>query len=227
MPKPPPDYEKIDVDLWRQHASEVPELLKKDDKNLIDRIKTFIHRFGFPVRDVYDKIMSDKMFAANFAKEPRRTGYHEKVAAQWLSDCDMIHSLETLPKGRKDAIYVSKDGEIRENMKNPPSKSLDFKWRTRKFTVYAAHKYTKEGGGTQDNTFKEVKRLLELFQIGGADRRVALLVILDGPYYTEAKFKELRHICRSAPPLSYALPIEDVPLWLEAHCGNSEKEDSK
>lgn len=185
------------------------------------RIYTFIARFGYPMDAVVNKIKTDEMFAAHFTKEPRRTSLHGNLALEWLKETDVIREIEKLPSSGEAAVDVTSDGEIRAGMLNAPSKSLDFRWRSGRHTIYASHKFTKEGGGNQDSQFKEVKRLLEMFQKGRVDRHTALLVIVDGPYFTKKKIDELRRFCRDVhQPLSAALPIQDVPGWLEDNCAS-------
>ena len=102
-------------------------------------------------------------------------------------------------------------------------KSLDFRWISNGYTVYATHKYTRKEGGAQDNQYESVQTLLYAFQnvkaedLKEEDLNVILLAIVDGPYYTKEKFEELRCLTRSNRPYSYALPIEDVPEILNKH----------
>lgn len=213
MPKPP-DYEEIEVAQWRENAKEVAQNLKKKEKNLLKRIKTYIWRFGFSQTDVENKIANDDMFAAHFTKEPRRTGLHEKEAAKWLNELDQVEEFQVLPKSGRDAFYISSDGEVRQNMIGAPSKSLDFRWKTGKFIIYASHKYTREGGGNQDSQYKEIAHLLEMFQKARESEQVILLAIVDGPYYTESRMRRLRRFCRDKPPMSAAMTIETVPDFL-------------
>ena len=206
----PPDYDAIEQDMWQQNASSVPCKLKAGDDSLLRKIETYIWRFGYPLKVVRKKILKDKMFAALFSKEPRRQGFHEKIAADWLKEEEGISGFEILPKSGKNAFYIDSDGEIRKGMKNPSSKSLDFHWTSGGIEFFAAHKYTKEGGGNQDSQFKEMKDLLSNFQ-KSAEIDNVLVVIVDGPYYTDSKMDELRRFLRDRPPKSYACPIQDVP----------------
>ena len=214
MPKPP-DYDEIEVEQWRENAKEVVPNLEKKEENLVRRIKTYIWRFGFSRSDVESKIATDNMFAAHFAKEPRRTGLHEREAAKWLEMLEQVEEFKVLPKSGENAFYISSDGEVRQNMAGAPSKSLDFRWKTGKFTVYASHKYTKEGGGNQDSQYKEISHLLEMFQKARESEDVVLLAIVDGPYYTESRMKGLNRFCRDRAPMSMAMPIEMVPVFLD------------
>ena len=99
---------------------------------------------------------------------------------------------------------------------NKPSKSIDFQWKTGKTTFYASHKYTKEGGRGQDNQYREVKGLLGNFMKCSVDS-CALVVIVDGSYYTSKKMKELKTFLRAYDPKSYATCIEGVQDVLISH----------
>lgn len=218
---PPPDYEALEQQQWLENAKEVVDRLDKNDINLMNRIKTYVWRSEYDLEQTKNKIREDPMFAAHFAKEPRRTGMHEAIAGEWLRGLPMITNFRTLPKSGKDAIHIDSDGGLRENMPHAPSKSLDFQWRTGKFTIYASHKYTKEGGGNQDSQFREMRELLRKFQVGGVNSNfIALLVIVDGPYYTTARMNDLLKFARTQPPLSSAMPIQGVPAWLQELTGH-------
>ncbi len=214
MQKPPPDYENIEQREWRRNAGQVVSRLNERDRNLAKRIQTFISRFGFPRNQVEDKIRVDKLFAAHFALEPRRTGLHESVAAEWIKELDTVSEFETLPKSGRNAFYVTSDGEIREGMEHPPTKSLDFKWVTGNTLFFASHKYTKESGGNQDSQYKEVRYMLELFQKGNISGDVAIVAIVDGPYYDSRRMEDLRRFTRDRKPMSFAISIEDLPSLL-------------
>lgn len=212
----PPDYDAIEQKMWKENAGLVPKNLMIGDENIVKKMETYIRRFGYSFEVVFKKILHDKMFAAHFSKEPRRQGIHEKTAADWLVEEELVRNFRILPKSGINAYYIDSDGEIRMGMKNPPSKSLDFHWISGGIDFYASHKYTKEGGGNQDSQFKEMRNLLSYFQ-GSAEIDKALIIIVDGPYYTEAKMDDLRRFLRDRPPRSYACPIQDVPGILEEY----------
>lgn len=201
--------------MWREEAGKVVSRLDNKDRNLRKRINTFIYKFGYSSNQVEDKIRLDEMFASHFAKEPRRTGFHERLAAEWISELENVSNFATLPKTGPDAIYVTSDGEFRRGMSNAPTKSLDFIWATGKTTFFATHKYTKESGGTQDNQFKDVRDMLALFQSTNTTSDVALVAIVDGPYYTSRRMAQLLRFVRDRHPKSFALQIEDLPPVLE------------
>lgn len=215
MRKPPPDYTALEHEAWKKNASQVVARLDEDEPNLLKRIATFVRRFGFHVHEVRQKILSDPMFRAHFAIEPRRQGFHEKIASKWIRSLPDISDFRVLPKSGRNAVYITSDGEVRQGLRKPPSKSLDFTWQADGRQFYAAHKYTLEGGGNQDSQFNEMRSLLEHFQKAHADSNIVLFVIVDGPYYTDAKMDDLRRFARSSAPFSYAVPIEDLPDTLE------------
>jgi hypothetical protein len=206
----PPDYDKREQELWRSNAKDVKKRLADNNSDLLKRIKTFIWRFGYYENVVTDKIMEDKMFADTFAKEPRRQGIHENIAAEYLKNFPEIENLQVLPKAGPKSIYITSDGQLSKTKPNNSGKSLDFTWTVGKDLVcYAAHKYTKEVGGNQDSQYKELIQLLKNFSTSN-EKNTALFVICDGPYYTKNKMDLLINNTRTHKPYSFAVHIEDV-----------------
>ena len=214
----PSDYDAAEQEMWRANADDVPALLAAGDANLRAKIETYARQFGHSVDAVREKIAADPMFAAHFATKPNRQGIHEKIAADWLGSLGSVSDFAVLPKSGANALYVTSDGEVKRgsDLQAKPSKSLDFRWRTGGATCYAMHKYTRDSGGSQDNQFWEMARLLGQF-MRCPDETCILLVIVDGPYYTERAMAELRRFTRDRPPRSYALHIQDVPSALAAY----------
>ena len=206
----PPDYDAEEERLRKHNVADVLRKLEQRDKNLLKKIETFSKSFFYTESDIENEIRKNKMFAAVFSIEPSRQGFHERVAAQWLKDT-LKCTIDYLPKGGRDALYVTNDGNITQwNHPRKPSKSLDFKWTMGDITIYAMHKYTKASGGAQDNQFNDVKNTLEKFS-HAQDSNVVFIAIVDGNYYTEQKFAILKGVARVIPPLSYATKIEGVP----------------
>ena len=101
----PPDYEMLEQAAWKESADQVKMRLNTQDQNILKKIKTYKWRFGYSEESIKDRIRSDGMFAAWFAKEPRRTKFHERIAAAWLEDIDVIHDFDSLPhQARKHGI---------------------------------------------------------------------------------------------------------------------------
>ena len=217
MPKrPPPDYLALEREAWRENTTEVSNRLSSNERNLLKRISLYIWRFGYEQDAVHKKIHDDEMFAAHFAVEPRRQGFHERIAANWLEEEESVKNFTVLNKQGRDALYVNSDGEIVSGLAHNPSKSLDFRWWTGNTTCYASHKYTLEGGGNQDSQYKEMLALLQKFH-GCHDTSCILIVIVDGRYFTQKKMLELQHKTRTHGPKSFAVHIEDVPTILKEY----------
>lgn len=210
----PPDWDGIEQRMWRTNAQEVAQEAENRSDRLMKRIELFVWRFGATSEEVLGKIMVDPMFAAWFAKEPRRQSPHEQIAAEYLSGFDSILDFVRLKQTGQGALYLNRDGEIlarKDIQGDRPSKALDFEWRSPSgVRCLASHKYTKEGGGNQDSQFREQRTLLSNFQSRSANN-TALFVICDGPYYTEDRMAILNMQCRTVPPLSFAVHIEQVP----------------
>ena len=216
MPKrQAPQYEQRQRTMWLINASQVQRKLREGDKELLYKIRKHSERSGFPMQVVMDKVANDMMYATWFAKSPTRQSMHEKIALEWLDKEPAVSNLAKLNPRGNDALYVSADSMIQPWPTKPaPSKSLDFRWTTGRYTIYASHKYAKENGGAQDSQFNELRRLLENFQAGREHKRTILLAIGDGDYYTDERMEYLRNVARMRAPYSNALHIEEVPGFL-------------
>ena len=213
----PPDYDKVERELWRKHSTEVRDLLENQDPGLLRRIRTFCERFGFDETEVCKKINNDFMFAHCFVKDAGKTGSHQKEAGKYLCKFpNLIRFFETLPGGGNNAKYIDQEGNIITGKKPSGIKSLDFMWiaGSTQIKCFAAHKFTRESGGAQDHQRNELIRLLQSFK-GCDNEKIALFAICDGPYYNERTLSMLREHVRKEPPYSFACPIGDVPKNVE------------
>lgn len=209
----PPDYDKVEMDLWRKHGSEVISLLNNHDRGLMRRIRTFCERFGFDEQDVCRKIVDDFIFACCFAKDAKKTGFEEKEAEKYLRMFPYkIRSIKTLPKSGKNAYYFNQNGNLITGKKPTGIKSLDFTWMVGDTHVrcFAAHKVTRESGGAQDHQRDELIKLLQIFK-NSTNKDLAFFAICDGAYYDEKTLSMLRDHVRTEPPYSFACPISEVP----------------
>ena len=213
----PPDYDRAEQKLREKNKNEVRDLLDKQDSGLLKKISTFANRFGYSEETVCKKIEEDPMFACCFAKDPGKMKVHEKTAATYLGMFpDLIRSFSSLPAGGKRAKYINQTGDIITGQKPDGIKSLDFTWVAGDTDIicFAAHKFTRESGGHQDNQFNELIRLLQAFK-GCNDKTIALFAICDGPYYNARTLSILRQHVQNEPPYSFACPVGDVPKNVE------------
>ena len=209
----PPDYDKIEKELWKKHGTEVRALLAGQNAGLMRRIRTFCKNFDFTEEIVCQKIRDDFMFACCFAKDAKKTGFEEKEAEKYLRMFpDIVQSFKVLPKSGKNAVYLNDKGKIITGKKPTGTKSIDFMWIAGNTSIrcLAAHKVTREKGGAQDHQRDELIRQLQSFQ-NCTEYDLALFVICDGSYYTGQNLSRLLEHVRNEKPYSFAGPIGDVP----------------
>ena len=183
------------------------------------RILHFAEKFGIPEEDFWRDLDSNPNgpLAATLAKEARRQNIHETAAATHVEALSLVSDFCKLPSTGPNAKYVNSDGQILSGQQLAgaprPSKSLDFQWITSGITCYAAQKYTKAGGGNQDNQFNEIEQLLRNFQ-GRTNNGVALVVLVDGPYYNESRLARLQGLVRLQSPFSYVVSVNELHTLL-------------
>jgi hypothetical protein len=156
---------------------------KKDD--ITTKIKNWANKFNFSFKEIKDKILKDEIFKCVFAKDPSRQKFHENLAAKYIKNLDLVENFEMLPSAGKNAIYLTKGKLFKgDKLKNKPkdTKSIDFKWNTGKYTIYASHKYTDISGGSQDNQYKDIQEFLDN-AIDCNEKNSIFIAICDGNYY--------------------------------------------
>ena len=197
-------------------AQEVPQRSER----LATRVAHFSEQFDLPEENFWRDLDANPTgpLAAVLAREARRQNIHETAAAEYLERLANVQEFQRLPSRGLNAIYINADGQLvtgeQLGLALRPSKSIDFRWQTGIVTCYAAQKYTREGGGNQDNQFKEVERLLQNF-LRRVNNDTALFVLVDGPYYTEERINRLRGLTRERSPLSYVTSINELQPYLD------------
>ena len=160
------------------------EIVQRSDR-LRTRILHYAEQFDIPEEDFWRDLDANPNgpLAATLAREARRQNIHENAAAAFVETLPHVADFRKLPSVGPNAMYVNSDGQIlsgRQLAGAPrPSKSIDFQWTTEGIACYAAQKYTKAGGGNQDNQFNEIEQQLRNFQ-GRTNNGVALIVLVDG-----------------------------------------------
>lgn len=138
--------------------------------------------------------------------EARRQNIYETAAARYIQALPNVSAFRRLASHGSKARNVNSDGQILTGTQlaqaSKPSKSLDFQWITGTFSCYAARKYPKEGGGTQDSQYNEMEKLLRNCQ-GRTNNEMAFFALVDGPYYAETKIRQPRSLARQLSPRSY------------------------
>ena len=216
----PLDFEAVEHQQNLANLIEVAEEIAVRSERLRTRILHFSAQFDIPEDDYWRDLeaIPNGPLAAVLAREARRQNVHENAAAQYVEALPHVMEFRRLPSSGPNAYYINRDGQVAtgEQLGNAPrpSKSLDFQWRTGVVTCYAAQKYTREGGGNQDNQFNEVSQLLRNF-LPRINNGVALFVLVDGPYYNEARLAQLQGVVRQQPPRSYVVSVNVLQPILE------------
>lgn len=213
---PPLDFEAVEHERNLANRSEMADEIAQRSERLRTRILHFSEQFDIPEADFWRDLEANPNgpLAAVLAKEARRQNVHENSAADYVEGLSHVEQFRKLPSTDPSACYVNGDGQIVTRAQlsgaRPPSKSIDFQWCTGTVTCYAAQKYTKEGGGNQDNQFNEIQSLLRNF-LQRINNDVALFVLVDGPYYTESRLGLLRGLMRLQNPRSYVASVNELP----------------
>lgn len=175
---PGPDFDGAYSRAWERNCAEFK--LAEAAKH----IKTFSEKTSIDEGTIRQKITTDPIFRLVFVKDPKRQKIHEKEAADWLRQQPGIGNLQRLGPSDRAACAgrVIPRANLRKRVGSTAATSLDFKWTTRDHTVYAAHKYTFEGGGAQNNQYKELHAFIDEANASTAPRTI-FIAIADGPYY--------------------------------------------
>lgn len=211
----PPDFEAIERQENQRNLRSMEREISRRSPRVRKRIQHFSSQFGVSEADFWRDLDANARgpLAAVLAKEARRQNIHENAAADYIKALESVSQFQKLKANGPDALYLNAEGRLvtgRSLGRAPkPSKSIDFQWRTGQITCYAAQKYTKEVGGNQDNQFNELERLLQDFQNCRSDR-IAFFVLVDGPYYTDTRIRQLRRLVRTEIPRSYVTGVAGI-----------------
>ena len=219
-PIPPLDFEANEQAINRNNLAEVAAEVAERSDRLATRIQHFSEQFGILPDDFWRELQANPTgpLAATLAKEARRQNIHERAAAAYVRRLPHVAHFDKLKSRGPEAVYITGDGQIATGAAlgnaQRPSKSIDFRWQTGRVTCYAAQKYTREGGGNQDSQFIEMETLLRNFQ-PRRNNAIALFVLVDGPYYTEARLAQLRGLVRLQTPFSYVTNVNELQPILQ------------
>lgn len=57
----PPNYDAIEIEMWRKNSENVVNNLNKQDSNLFNKIQTYSWRFSYSKKEIKNKIRDDKI----------------------------------------------------------------------------------------------------------------------------------------------------------------------
>ena len=166
--------------------------LTAEDKS---KIANNAERYGLSYDEVLNSVLNDKVSFLNVVgKATSRQNIPEKIFKEYVEANKIVSSIEKLPAGGKDALYLidgkirsRKDGLTDANISAAGVKSLDFKIITKKGkTGYIAAKHTRADGGSQDNQYNDILTTLKHY-VPNDD--FLLIANVDGEYYTKHRNK--------------------------------------
>jgi hypothetical protein len=159
-----------------------PQLQKK--------LQSWADKYGFEPELIKNKVLTDDLFVLFFVVEPKRQTLHQTVACNYIRALPGVSEFQLLPSGGDDAKYVHgglvvAGKEMNQNTSSH-TKSIDFQWVYTNFfgdriDCFATHKFTKEGGGSQDNQFSDIQGFLKQAQSHSGKK--FFFAICDGDYY--------------------------------------------
>ena len=209
------DYEKIKL-----------VQLKKNVKNLKSgdvkkKIKEFSKRSGYSYDEIAKKIDGDEMFRWFFAKDPIKQNIHEYTAVNFIKKLDGVKDFKKLGT---DEMFVINGGvllgtELKSKQIRPKTKSVDFYWKYGNTEFFISHKYTKDGGGGQDNQYHDLISYIQ--ECNNSTRKnTTFLVIADGKFYDSKNGKagtsKIQHLKQIADKrTTFALTINDLEKFMK------------
>ena len=204
-------FEQYLVPIIRERIkSNIEQLLEDCAYNSLDLLKKidkYVIKFGFVFADyspdeirekILRKIENDKLFQLFFIKEFSRQNFYEIQQQKYLLNIKNI-KLVKLPVCGPESIYIDNGNLLygSENRTLTSTKSIDFVRKTDTFLEYICAKYTRSFGGSQDNQYKDVKHyIIESckYRENNPQSNINFVALLDGFYYTNKKYGELKQL---------------------------------
>lgn len=191
-----------------------------DSKQTKIKIDNWAKKFQLNPLEVRQKIINDYMFSLNFIIDPATQNLYEKLAASYIESFPNVDNFKNLPNSGQNALIVHGGIILSKNKaQSNASKTIDFQWETYGYKCYASHKYTKDGGGAQDNQYKDLRDFMDNSRQNNDDN-IRFFAICDGEYYQhkdskgDTKIKILNRDFDKKDKL-IALSINDLFDYLE------------
>lgn len=153
----------------------------------VKKIEAHAARFGHTIDQVFSAVLQNEVaYFAIVGKNPGRMDYYEDTLVRFLEKEHEIARIKKLPKSGPNAKHIWR-GEIHTGGgKRGDVKSLDLEVEFKNgHILYVVHKFTKEGGGAQDNQYREAKSALSQVRLPSGMAKVNLAAVLDGDYYSK------------------------------------------
>ena len=176
------------------------------DEELSKKISNHVERWSGIIteEDVINDFMRTRTVPTFLAKDPGKQNLTEQIAKEYLERFPEIETVNILNKsGHNSWCIIEGRLDLRDNFTASQikgHKTIDFKIKlTNGKYIMAAHKYTKETGGAQDNQRNDLLNFAKnADQYTGNEYLFA--AIGDGEYYSENK---LRSMFEEAPSVIF------------------------
>lgn len=186
------DYEAEIKQKWQHNLEEFWD----NPLARMDVAKSFAERKGLSEEVIRHWLCTNDFAAYYFAKDPAKQTSHQLIAGNWIKSLPFVTQFQTLPAGGDNALHIIGGRVVKAidlTNKNHP-KSIDFSWEVsfsdpsyKKLQFYASHKYTKEGGGAQDNQFNDLYSFTEEASGLQKDNNTRILSLADGEFYNKQR----------------------------------------
>lgn len=240
----PFDYESRVKEAVRKNQADVVKLfnelslasMKTQQDQLYKRLETYAKNVEHPLEEIYQIAKTTPAFAKNFALDPKKQNIYEDLAYGRILNMDAVSNPYRPPAGGKNSLVIEKSSRklmLRSKVAkgSPTTKSVDFVWQAGGALWFASHKYTLEGGGAQDNQFKDLCTYLEYsphdapkidpetFAYSEEGLPAYFVALADGAYYNNTGASKIKRIdeikAYSNGSTKFACPVDDLEKLFE------------
>ena len=153
-------------------------------------------------------------------KIQKKQKIHENIAGGFIKSLSCVKNFKQLGHNELALFHgaVMPKKELKKLGGHSTAKTIDFSWTTNGKQIYASHKYTKEGGGAQDNQYADIKVFVDEANHSDLPNTI-FLAIVDGDYYKKkdasAGMIKLEYLKKISNQKSvFAMPISELEEWL-------------
>ena len=186
-------YEKARLEILKNLRVGLEFPVKEGSLTPAQRAKIQAHakRFGHLEKDVLKIVLENEVaYFAIVGKNPGRMDYYEDALVRFLSQQSQVRRAVKLPKSGPRAKYIWRGEVLTGGGRRGDVKSLDLEVEFNNGALlYVVHKFTQEGGGAQDNQYREAKGALAQVRLQSGKVKVNLAAVLDGEYYLKPSAK--------------------------------------
>jgi len=207
IPPPFPDYAK-ELAVLRAHNRR-QAALEADAPWMQEKFRKHLERQDMDASDkaleaLTARVKADDLLCSFFCKDPQRQNFHQNVFSEWIKkqqDSLFIEPTLLPSAGPNSLVVVEGMVKKRDDMTSLTGKSIDFRWDSEhpshphKISVYAAHKYIGEDGGSQDNQFQDVCDFVRKTALNTYSKAI-FVAVCDGPYFQRRKKTDGIYISR-------------------------------